>query len=105
MLTMTGRAEEHHVVAGGDEVQGAQVGDGVALEGPLVFEIELFQAFAGGKPGGADPSFAAWASRAATSRCRQAARYSSCDQSSARARSASRATAAAMEGAFSARAR
>jgi hypothetical protein len=73
---MTGRAGEHHVVFAGDEVQRAQVSDGLAFEGPLVFEIELFQALAGGKPGGADPSFAAWASRAATSRCRQAARYS-----------------------------
>jgi N-methylhydantoinase A/oxoprolinase/acetone carboxylase beta subunit len=46
-----------------------------------------------------------WASRAATSRCRQAARNSSCVQPSDRARSARRSTAPASEGAFSARVR
>ena len=46
-----------------------------------------------------------WDSRAATSRCRHAARNSSCVHDSARARSASRSTAPASDGAFSARAR
>ena len=46
-----------------------------------------------------------WDSRAATSRCRQATRNSSCDQDSARARSASRATDSRSVGAFSARVR
>ena len=43
------------------------------------------------------------ASRAATSRCRHAARYSSCDHASARARSASRLALSRSAGAFSAR--
>jgi hypothetical protein len=43
------------------------------------------------------------ASRAATSRCRHAARYSSCDHASARARSASRPALSRSAGAFSAR--
>ena len=46
-----------------------------------------------------------WDSRAETSRCRQATRNSSCVQDSARARSASRATASRSVGAFSARVR
>jgi hypothetical protein len=35
------------------------VGDGVALEAAGVVEVELFQAFAGGEAGGADPALAA----------------------------------------------
>ena len=54
-----GRAEEHDVVLGGDEVQGAQVGDGLAFEGPLVVEVEVLQGLAGGEPGGADAALAA----------------------------------------------
>ena len=54
-----GRAEEHDVVFRGDEVQGAQVGDDLAFEGPLVVEVEVLQGFAGGEPGGADAAFAA----------------------------------------------
>ena len=42
-LAGAGRAEEHDVVAGGDEVQGAQVGDGVSFEGSLVVEVEVLQ--------------------------------------------------------------
>jgi hypothetical protein len=52
-------AEEHDVVAGGDEVQGSQVGEGVAFEPAGVVEVELLEALAGGKAGGADASFAA----------------------------------------------
>jgi len=37
----SGWAEENDVVAGGDEVQGAQVGDGVAFEPAGVVEVEL----------------------------------------------------------------
>ena len=40
-LAGAGRAEEHHVVPPGDEVQGAQVGDGVAFESAGVVEVEL----------------------------------------------------------------
>jgi hypothetical protein len=35
--------QEDHVLAGGDEVEGAQVGDAVALEGAGVVEVELLQ--------------------------------------------------------------
>jgi hypothetical protein len=58
-LTGAGRAEEDHVVAGGDEVQGAQVGDGVAFEGAGVVEVELLQALAGGEPRRPDAPFPA----------------------------------------------
>jgi hypothetical protein len=45
--------------------------------------------FAAGDAGGADPTFAAGGlAGAGISRCRQATRYSSCDQASVRARSA-----------------
>lgn len=37
------RAEEHHVVFGGDEVQRAQMGDEVTLETSGVVEVELLQ--------------------------------------------------------------
>jgi hypothetical protein len=35
------RAEEHDVVAGGDEVEGAQVVDGLAVERALMVEVEV----------------------------------------------------------------
>jgi hypothetical protein len=53
------RTEEHHVLAGGDEVQGAQVRDGVALEAAGVVVVELLQALAGREAGGADAALAA----------------------------------------------
>jgi hypothetical protein len=43
VLTNPGWTEEHHVVFGGDEVQGAQMGDGVAFEAAGVVEVELLQ--------------------------------------------------------------
>jgi hypothetical protein len=52
-------AEEHHVLAGGDEVEGSEVGDGVPFQPAGVVEVEFFQGFAGGEPGGADTAFAA----------------------------------------------
>ena len=54
MLTSPGGAQKHHIVAGGDEVQGAQVGDGVALEPTGVIKVELFQGFSSQEAGGAD---------------------------------------------------
>ena len=54
-----GRAEEHDVLFGGDEVQGAQVGDRVAFEAAGVVEVELLQGLAGREPGGADAALAA----------------------------------------------
>ena len=53
-LAGAGRAEEHDVVAGGDEVEGAEVGDDVTLEGALVVAVELVEALAGREAGGAD---------------------------------------------------
>jgi hypothetical protein len=58
-LAGAGGAEEDHVVAGGDEVQGAQVRDRVAFEAAGVVEVELFQALAGREAGGADAALAA----------------------------------------------
>ena len=58
-LAGAGRAEEHHVALLGDEVEGAEVGDGVALEAAGVVEVELLQALAGREPGGPDPALAA----------------------------------------------
>ena len=46
-LAGAGRAEEHHVVLGGDEVQGAQVRDDLAFEAAGVVEVELLQATCG----------------------------------------------------------
>ena len=54
MLTSPGRTEEHHVIAGGDEVQGAQMGDGVAFESAGVVEVELLQRFTRREASGAD---------------------------------------------------
>jgi hypothetical protein len=51
--------EEDHVVLGGHEVEGAQVGDDLAFEGRLVVEIEVFQGPASGEAGGADAALAA----------------------------------------------
>ena len=58
-LAGAGRAEEHHVLFRGDEVQGAEVGDLVAFQAAGVVEVELLQALAGREPGGADPAFPA----------------------------------------------
>ena len=58
-LAGAGRAEEDDVLLGGDEVQGAQVGDQVAFEAAGVVEVELLQGLAGREPGGADAAFAA----------------------------------------------
>jgi hypothetical protein len=54
-LAGAGRAEEHDVLAAGDEVQRAQVRDQVALQAAGVVEVELLQRLAGGEPGSADP--------------------------------------------------
>ena len=43
MLTSPGRAEEDDVIACGDEIQGAEVGDGVAFEAAVMIEVELLQ--------------------------------------------------------------
>jgi DNA invertase Pin-like site-specific DNA recombinase len=105
VLTMAGRAEEDHVLLRGGEVQGAQVGDDLAPQAASVVEGELLQALAGRNRAARIRPSPPWDSRAATSRCRQAARNSSWVQDSARARSASRGTDSRSVGAFSARVR
>jgi hypothetical protein len=58
-LAGAGWSEEHDVLAGGDEIQGAQMRDGVAAQAAGVVEVELLEALAGREPGGADAAFAA----------------------------------------------
>lgn len=58
-LAGAGRAEEDHVLAGGDEVQGSQVGDLFAFEPSGVVEVEVLQRLAPWEPGGADTTFTA----------------------------------------------
>jgi hypothetical protein len=53
-LAGAGWAEEHHVVPGGDEVQGAQVRDDLAFQAAGVVEVELLQTLAGREAGGPD---------------------------------------------------
>ncbi len=96
-LAGAGRAEQQHVVLGGDKVQGAQVGDEVALEAAGVVEVELLQALAGREPGRLDPAFTAVAVAGGD--------LSSWVHDSARARSASRPAASRSVGAFNARVR
>jgi hypothetical protein len=58
-LLGAGRAEEHDVLLGGDEVHGAQVSDGLPFQAAGVVVVEVLQGLAGREPGGADPTFAA----------------------------------------------
>ena len=58
-LAGAGRSEEDHVLEGGGEVQGAQVGDGVAFEATSMVEVELLDALAGREPGGPDAALPA----------------------------------------------
>jgi hypothetical protein len=59
MSNSLGWSEEDHVVLGGDDVQGSQVGDGVAVESAGVVEVELFQGFSRREAGGADAALPA----------------------------------------------
>ncbi len=52
-------SEEHDVVSGGDEVQGAEVGDQITLQAAGVVEVELLQGLAGREPCGADAALPA----------------------------------------------
>ena len=58
-LAGAGRPEEHDVVLGFDEVERAEMGDHVALEGALVIEVEVLEGLAGREAGGADAGLAA----------------------------------------------
>src|SRR6266702_7025882 len=101
-LAGAGRAEEDHVVFAGDEVQGAQVRDHLPPQPAGVVEVELLQALPGGRRAARMRPSPPWASRADTSRCRQAARSSSWLHDSDLARPASLVTDSRSAGAFSA---
>ena len=58
-LAGPGRSEEDDVLLGGDEVQGAQVGDGLPVQAAGVVEVELLEGLAGREAGGADAALAA----------------------------------------------
>jgi len=58
-LTGAGWAEEDHVLFRGDEVQAAEVGDGLAFEAAGVVEVELLQGLAGREPRSADSALTA----------------------------------------------
>src|SRR5437763_9443038 len=49
-----GRAQEHGVGAGFDEVQGAQVSHDVLTDAALMLEVEVLEGFAGREASGAD---------------------------------------------------
>jgi hypothetical protein len=51
--------QKHHVVAGGNKIQGSQMGNDVTFESASMLEVELLQRFAGREPGGADTAFTA----------------------------------------------
>ena len=53
------RSQEHDVVLGRDEVEGAEVGDGVALQGALVVEVEVLEGLPGREAGRPDPDLPA----------------------------------------------
>ena len=91
-LAGAGWAEEDHILFAGNEVQRAEVGDQVPFQPTGVVEVEFLKALAAGNRAARMRPSPPCASRAATSRCRQAARNSSWDQHSERARSASRPT-------------
>ncbi len=93
-LAGAGRAEEHDVVAGVDEVEGAEVGDHVALEGALVVEVEVLEGLAGREPGGADADLTAVGLAGRDLAFEAGGEELLVGPASARARSASRSTAA-----------
>ena len=58
-LAGAGWAEEDDILFACNEVEGAEVGDGVAFEAAGVVEVELLQTLAVREPGGADPALPA----------------------------------------------
>ena len=58
-LAGAGRAEQDDVLLAGEEVELAEMQDGVALEAGLEGEVELLQRLARGEPRGLDPGLAA----------------------------------------------
>jgi hypothetical protein len=53
------RPEEDDIVLCRDEIEGAQVCNGITLQTASVVEVELLQRFTGREMGGTDPGFAA----------------------------------------------
>lgn len=86
-LARAARSEEDHIVLGGDEIQGAEVGDDLAPEAAGMDEVEVLQRFAGGEAGGADPAFTDMGLAGSDLAFRQAARNSSNVHDASRARS------------------
>jgi hypothetical protein len=58
-LAGAGRAEQDDVLAAGDEVELAEMQNGLAPQAALEGEVELLERFAGGEPRGLDPGLAA----------------------------------------------
>jgi hypothetical protein len=54
-LAGAGRAEQHDVVAGVEEVELAEVLDDLAFDRALKGEVELLERLSGGEAGGLDP--------------------------------------------------
>jgi hypothetical protein len=48
-----------HVLFAGNEIESAEVSEGVSFEGALVIEVEVLERLAGGEPGGFDATLAA----------------------------------------------
>ena len=103
MSTGAGGAEEHHVVLGDHEVQGPQVGDGLAFEAAGVVVVEVLQGLAGREPGGADAAFPAVGFPGGDLALQGGDQELLRPQDSARPRSSRRGTASRRVGAFSAR--
>ena len=59
VLPVPGGPRKTTLSLGGDEVQGSEVGDGVAFESAGVVEVELLQRLSGREPGGADAALTA----------------------------------------------
>ena len=102
-LAGPGRAEQHDVVAGVQEVELAEVLDHLALDRALEGEVELLERLAGGKAGRLDAGLAAVALARGDLGGEQRLGEALVAPLSSRARSASLGSARAAAGAFSAR--
>ena len=89
-LAGAGWSEQDDVGLGGHEVGHPEVGDEFAVQAGCAGEVEVLEGLRAGNPARRIRVSAPWASRAATSRPRTAARYSSWLQPCSRAVSARR---------------
>ena len=87
-LAGAGRPEEHRVGFRFDEVEGAEMGDDIGADAALMVEVEILEGFAGREPGGVDAGFAAVGLAGRYFSFQAGGQEISCDQASARARSA-----------------